>query len=499
MSGLFDEAVVQADMPRNLAAEQSILGAILTNNRAYEAVCDFLEYRHFYSPVYGWIYEQIQSLIQSGSVANPVTLKPLIDGSDKLAGAGGFAALIPILMNSFVGLPTVKGDATAIRQAWVQRELLQLSADMRDMIVSPDGNTPDEVVDYVENGLLTLAHGRQDVRQSTLSDAIDRVLASAEEASLRDGIVGVSAGYEGLDNITGGFEPGTLTIIAGRPAMGKTAAGVGIAVRSAKKTGKRVLYWSGEVSAEAISQRIIASKTRIPVLCIRSGKNRGRQNPDGTFAPGTPLRQEQFDRMVVAARQSQQIPLVIDDTPAVTVAKLYGIARRMARSKEGLSMIVVDYLALMRGTAQARKQGKYAEVSEISADLLALAKTLNVPVIALQQLNREVEKRDDKRPSKSDLRDSGNLEQDASVIMLLYREEYYLDQEGPPKQKPAESSENWMARVDQWERQKENVRGRAQWIIDKNRQGETATIQMLFDGPGTWFRDIAEGEESEAW
>ncbi|MCP1270547.1 replicative DNA helicase [Acetobacter cerevisiae] len=499
MSGLFDAAAVQAEMPRNLAAEQSVLGAILTNNRAYEAVCDFLEPRHFYSPVNGWLFEQIQGLIQTGGVANPVTLKPLIDGADRLADVGGFKALVPILMNSFIGMPTVKGDATAIRQAWVQRELLQLSADMRDMIVTPDGNSPDEVVDYVENGLLTLAHGRQDVRQSSLSDAIQRVLQASEDASKRDGIVGVSSGYEGLDNIVGGFEPGTLTIIAGRPAMGKTAAGVGIAVRSAKRTGKRVLYWSGEVSAEAISQRIIASKTKIPVICIRSGKNRGRQLEDGKFSASTPLRQEQFDRMVVAARQSQEIPLVIDDTPAITVAKLYGIARRMARSKEGLSMIVVDYLALMRGTQQARRQGKYAEVSEISADLLALAKTLGVPVIALQQLNREVEKRDDKRPSKSDLRDSGNLEQDASVIMLLYREEYYLDQEGPPKQKPTESGDAWMTRVDQWEKHKDAVRGKALWIIDKNRQGETGTIQMLFDGPGTWFRDIAEGEGSEPW
>ncbi|MFT9025949.1 replicative DNA helicase [Acetobacter indonesiensis] len=499
MSGFNDAANLSADMPRNVAAEQSLLGAILTNNAAYEAICDVLEPRHFYNPTYGWIYEKIQDLIQSGSVANPVTLRPLLDGSEKLASVGGFGGIVPILMASFVGLPTVKGDANAIRQAWVQRQLLQLSADIRDMVVSPDDNTPDDVVDYVENGLLTLGHGRQDTRQSTLSDAISRVLVASEAASKRDGIVGVPSGYEALDNVTGGFEPGTLTIIAGRPAMGKTAAGVGIAARSALKTGKRVLYWSGEVSAEAIAQRLIAAKTSVPVICIRSGKNRGRQMEDGRFMPSTPLRQEQFDKMVVAERQAMNVPLEINDTPAITVAKLYGIARRMARSKEGLSMIVVDYLALMRGTSQARKQGKYAEVSEISADLLALAKTLNVPVIALQQLNREVEKRDDKRPSKSDLRDSGNLEQDASVIMLLYREEYYLDQKGMPDQKPGETEMAWRDRENQWRLAREAARGKAIWIIDKNRQGETATIPMLFDGPGTWFRDVTEGERSPAW
>lgn len=499
MSGLFEGSEIEAEMPRNIAAEQAVLGAILVNNAAYEGICDFLESRHFYNPTYGWLYEKIQELIQTGGVASPVTLKPLIEGSDKLQAVGGFAAIVPLLASSFVGLPTVRGYATAIRQAWVQRQLLQLSADIRDMIVTPDDNSPDDVVDFVENGLLTLGHGRQDVRQSTISDAMQRVIASAEAASKRDGIVGVTSGYEGLDNITGGFEPGTLTIIAGRPAMGKTAAGVGIAARSAKKTGKRVLYWSGEVSAEAIGQRLLAAKTSLPVLCMRSGKNRAGYGPDGHLYDASPLRQDQFDRMVSAEREAYSIPLEVNDTPAITVAKLYGIARRMVRSKGGLSMIVVDYLALMRGTPQARKQGKYAEVSEISADLLALAKTLNVPVIALQQLNREVEKRDDKRPSKSDLRDSGNLEQDASVIMLLYREEYYLSQEGPPKQKPTEGHEAWMTRVDAWERNREAVRGKAQWIIDKNRQGEVGTIPMLFDGPGTWFRDASEGERSTAW
>lgn len=499
MTSPFDSAVAQAEMPRDLAAEQSVLGAMLVNNSAYEVVCDFLEPRHFYNPTNGWLYEKIQGLIQSGTVANPVTLRPLLEGSDRLDASGGFAAVAKMLTSCFVGLPTVKGAAMAIRQAWVQRELLQLSADIRDMIVSPDDSSPDEVVDFVENGLLALGHGRQDVRQSTICDAMQRVITSAEEASKRDGIVGVSSGYEGLDNITGGFEPGTLTIIAGRPAMGKTAAGVGIAARSAKKTGKRVLYWSGEVSAEAICQRLLAAKTSLPVLAMRSGKNRAGQGSDGRFYDATPLRQDQFDRMVAAEREAQMVPLEINDTPAITVAKLYGIARRMARSKQGLSMIVVDYLALMRGTPQARKQGKYAEVSEISADLLALAKTLNVPVIALQQLNREVEKRDDKRPSKSDLRDSGNLEQGASVIMLLYREEYYLDQEGPPKQKATEGQDAWMMRVDAWERSRDSARGKALWIIDKNRQGETGTIPMLFDGPGTWFRGTAEGVRSQAW
>ncbi|MBO1325362.1 AAA family ATPase [Acetobacter sp. TBRC 12305] len=495
----FERMELAAEMPHDLAAEQAIIGGILTNNRAYDEVCEVLEGRFFYSPLNALFYQTAETMILGGHAANPVSLRPLLSGNDLVRQAGGWETIIGPLLMSMIGIHGIKGYAEQIRSAWLRRQMLALSGDMRDMIVRPDGVTAQDVVDHVEETMLEISTDRADMRTRHLTTAMDAVMVAAESASKASGVVGVPSGYDALDGLTGGFEAGTLTIIAGRPAMGKTAAGVGIAVRAAKATHKRVLYWSGEVSAEAISQRIIAAKTGIPVLCIRSGKNRGREVSEGVYGPGTPLRQEQWDRIVAARHAATHVPLLIDDTPAITVAKLYSAARRLARSKGGLAMVVVDYLALMRGTADARRQGKYAEVSEISADLLAMAKSLNVPVIALQQLNREVEKRDNKKPTKADLRDSGNLEQDASVIILLYREEYYLQQDGSPTQKPGESDMQWHARIDQYERAQAASAGKALWIIDKNRQGETGSIPMLFDGKGTWFRSISEGEGSEAW
>lgn len=486
-------------MPHSLEAEQAVLSAVLQNNKIYDDVCDILTGEMFFSPANGLIYTTLEKMILGGAEANPVSMREVLEGSPDVEAVGGWDKVWSILLKSLIGFLGNRTYAETIRNCWIRRKLLMLSVDCQERVTKPDGETAQEILDDLEGQLLGIAVNRSDMKTATLADSISAALEDAEVASRTDGLSGAPTGYDEFDEITGGLEPGTVTIIAGRPAMGKTAAGLGIAIRSAKITGKRSLYWSGEVSKKQMSQRAVAAKTNIPVICIRTGKNRGPLLADGTYGPGTPLRQEQWDALVRAQRDALRIPVEIDDTPAISVPKLYSVARRMVRSKQGLGLIVVDYLALMKGSQQAQKQGKYAEVSEISADLLAMAKSLNVPIVALQQLNRKVEDRDNKRPLGSDLRDSGNLEQDASVIVLLYREEYYLQKDGVPKRKDGETDDRFRAREDAYFTALSDSAGKAVWIVDKNRQGECRDIPMQFNGPQTWFRGRAEDERSDAW
>ena len=485
--------------PHNYEAEQALIAAVIMNNKVYDDVCDIVECEHFYSPLNSLIYGASERLILSGVEANPSSLKEILDGSDSLEALGGWGKVFPVIAKSFVGVLGNRTYAETVRNLWIRRNILKLSMEAQEKAVRPDGESAQEILDNLEGGLLNISQSRSDMKARSLFDAMGGVIANAERMQFTDQISGTPTGYDEFDLLTGGLEPGTITIMAGRPAMGKTGAGLGIAIRSAKITGKRTLYWTGEVSAEQMSQRALAAKTNIPLECIRSGKNRGPERPDGTFGPGTPLRQEQWDRLVRAQRAALDIPVEIEDTPAITVPKLYSAARRMARSKEGLGLIVVDYLALMKGSKQAQRQGKYAEVSEISGDLLALAKNLKVPVLALQQLNRDVEKRENKRPIGSDLRDSGNLEQDASIIVLLYRHEYYLKKEGEPVRRDNETAEKFSARQLQYAEDLAEANGKAVWIVDKNRQGATGDIVMQFNGPQTWFRGRNEDSDCEPW
>lgn len=495
----FEKAEALAYMPHSMEAEQAVLSAILQYNRVYDDVCDILAPEYFYSAATALIYATAERLILAGIEANPVSIRERLSGSPELEAVGGWDAIWPIIKGSLVGVLGNRTYAETVKNKWLARRILVASVETQERLTSPKGETAQEILDALEGELLSLSQNRADMKTASLSDSVMEAINAAQVASQSVGLSGAPTGYDEFDEITGGLEPGTVTIIAGRPAMGKTAAGLGIGIRSAKQTGKRTLYWSGEVSKKQMSQRAIASKTGIPLMCIRTGKNRGMEQLDGTYGPGTPLRQEQWDKLVAAQMEAQDIPMDIDDTPAISVPKLYGVARRMARSKQGLGLIVVDYLALMKGSKQAQRQGKYAEVSEISADLLAMAKNLNVPIVALQQLNRDVEKRENRRPLGSDLRDSGNLEQDASVIVLLYREEYYLQKDGAPTRKEGETDEKFYRRCDDYTNALANAAGKAVWIVDKNRQGECRDIHMQFNGPQTWFRGRTENADSPAW
>lgn len=494
-----NNAEVLAVAPHSLAAEQAVIAAILCNNTVFDDVCDILDECYFYSPINALLYETARKLIISGSQANPVSLKERLDGTDAIESVGGWDKVWPVIQRSLIGIMGNRTYAETVKNLWVRRQILIHARLAQERAAKPDGESAQEILDTLEGSLLDISLSRSDMSAKPLSEAMDDAIAAAYAMRDNNGLSGVPTGYDEFDRLTGGLEPGTITIMAGRPAMGKTGAGLGIAIRSANITGKRTLYWTGEVSAKQLSQRALAAKTNIPLECIRSGKNRGPLLPDGTYGPSTPMRQDQWDKLVKVQRSTLDLPVEIEDTPAITVPKLYSAARRMARSKQGLGLIVVDYLALMKGSKQAQRQGKYAEVSEISADLLALAKNLNVPVLALQQLNRDVEKRENKRPLGSDLRDSGNLEQDASIIVLLYRQEYYLQKEGVPVRKDTETAEKFSLRQTQYAEDLANATGKALWIVDKNRQGPTGDIQMQFNGPQTWFRGRHEDEDSPAW
>lgn len=500
MSGLFHPgAEVLPEPPHDLTAERALIAGILVNNAGYDLVAEFLEPRHFYDPNLGWLYGEIEKIIRSGVVADPVVLRSRVENAPEMEALGGMKGL-GTLLTAFVSHLMCGGYGQAIRDAWLRRNLLTLSTDIRLMATAPDGRTAPEIVDRIEEELLAYGKDQATERAVDLASAVDDALEDASAASARgDGIIGLPSGYHGLDDALSGLCPGTFMILAGRPSMGKTGAGVGIAVRAAARTGKRVLYWSGEMDAKSIAARIVSGRTGLPLKCILSGSNRGAQRADGTFGPRTPLTPAQWEHIWAAREEMRKIPIVIDDRAAVTAGQLYARARRMARQKAGLGLIVVDYVGLMRGSDSARRQGRYAEVSEISADLLAMAKTLGVPVLGLQQLNRGVEGRDDKRPTMADLRDSGNLEQDAHAVMLLYREHYYASREGVPQSKPGEGGDAYSARVQAYYDRLEKTDGKAEIIIAKNRNGECGTVQMKFSGPTTWFRDGAEHEDAPAW
>ncbi|MFW6681731.1 replicative DNA helicase [Komagataeibacter intermedius] len=492
-------AEIMPDAPVNIQAEMGVLGGILMNNRGYELVCDFLEKRHFANSVNGWLYGEIEKVIQSGVEATPVTLKARVENAIELDAVGGFSYLTQILMSQ-PGWMACRDFGHAIRDAWLRRELLDIGAMAKSRAMSAEGSAPEEIIDDLEQALLTLGKDRGDQRLTSLTSAMDQAMEEASAAAARgDGIIGMRTGFQKLDEETSGLAPGCFYLLAGRPSMGKTGMGVGIAVRAAKISRKPILYWSGEMDAKSISARIISAHSRLPLRWVLTGTKPGLRNPDGSEGPRVPLNQREWDRIFMARKAAEQVPVVVDDRPAISVAQLYGRARRMARSKAGLGMIVVDYVGLMRGTPTTRKQGKYAEVSEISSDLLALAKSLNVPVLGLQQLNRGVEGRDDKHPTMADLRDSGNLEQDASGIFLLYRDHYYAQRDPEPTKKAAESMDAFSQRVDAWHERIRSSEGKAEIIIAKNRQGDCGTVPMLFNGPTTWFRDVREGEDSVAW
>ena len=429
--------------PASLDAEQALLGALLSNNRVLEKVGDFLQPEHFTHPAHALIYETCQRLIERSQLANPVTVKPYVENDEALSDLGG-ARYLATLMSSVVTIINAADYARMIHDYYLRRQLIGLGTDMVNEAHDNDIEiSANDLIEAGEQRLYDLAtHGQYEGGLATFKSAIISALEMAEAAHRREGrLAGVTTGLVDLDRKLGGLHPSDLLILAGRPSMGKTALATNIAFNAARYCaddadeafkGKAVAFFSLEMSAEQLATRILAERVEVSSHRIRTGE----------------LSNEDFDRLLVQSNDLHRIPLHIDDTPALTVSAMRTRCRRLART-QGLALVVVDYLQLMSPGKVTQADNRVQEVSAITRGLKALAKELNVPVIALSQLSRAVEQREDKRPQLADLRESGSIEQDADVVMFVFREQYYLER-AEPAQRAEEGAEKYAERHQKW-------------------------------------------------
>ena len=462
----------QKKLPSNIEAEQALIGSILVNNDIIDEVSTIISQKDFYDPIHGRIYNLIEKLHNKGMIANPITLKNSFENDDNLNEIGGTEYLVKLTRFS----SSVKQSldyAKIIHEKFVRRELVQISQNLSEDSMDDTTEKPGEtIIQDTEKSLFDLAE-RGTFNQSFLkfNQALDQTIEMATNAMKNDqGIVGIPTGLDDLDERLGGLHKSDLVIIAGRPSMGKTALATNIAYYAAKKIlddnkKSSVAFFSLEMSSEQLSTRILSEQSRIRSNDIRRGK----------------VSEEEFNRLIETSRSIHQLPMYIDETPAITIATLSNRARRIKRLF-GLDLIVVDYIQLM-STGSKRFEGRVQEISEITQGLKALAKELSVPVLALSQLSRAVEQRDDKKPQLADLRESGSIEQDADVVMFVFREEYYLERK-EPKLGTIEHGD-WQAKMNE-------VIGAADLIIGKQRHGPTGNVKVEFEGIYTKFKNASK-------
>ncbi|MBM9594332.1 replicative DNA helicase [Roseitranquillus sediminis] len=470
-----------AALPHNIEAEQQLLGAILTDNDVYDRVANLISARHFYDPVHARIWETAEARITKNALASPVTLKPFLEADEGLKELGGPAYLLR-LASAAIASFAARDYAQMIRDLAIRRSLMGIGRDIsaRAAEVTAESEPQSQIVE-AEQALYKLAESGGAVRgfRSFLSAVKDAVQV-ANAAYMRDGgLAGLSTGLVDMDKKLGGLHRSDLLILAGRPSMGKTSLATNIAFNVAKAYRRGTLpdgspgavdggvvgFFSLEMSAEQLAARILSEAAEVPSEQIRRGDMTGVE----------------FRRFVEAAKQLEACPLYIDDTPALPIGQLAARARRLKR-EHGLDVLIVDYLQLVRpGSA---KDSRVNEVSEITQGLKAIAKELDVPVVALSQLSRQVESREDKRPQLSDLRESGSIEQDADVVMFVFREEYYAERE-----KPSDDKLDEMAK---WQERMERLHGRAEVIIGKQRHGPIGSVDLSFEGRFTRFGNLVK-------
>jgi replicative DNA helicase len=473
--------------PHNVEAEQALLGAILVNNEAFYRVSDFLEPKHFQEQIHQLVYDVAGNLIRAGKIATPVTLKTFLPGDIDLGGMT-VPQYLARLAAEATSVINAEDYGRTIYDLAVRRALITIGEDMVNVAYDAPVDMPPRLqIEDAERRLYEVAElGRYDGGFQRFADALFTAVDMAANAYKRDGgLSGVSTGLADLDKMMGGLQRSDLVIIAGRPGMGKTALATNMAFHIARNfrteespdgnkqtaDGGIVGFFSLEMSAEQLATRIIAEQSTIPSYKIRRGD----------------ISEADFVRLSDAARAMQAIPLYIDETGGITIAQLAARARRLKRQR-GLDVLVVDYIQLLSGSAR-RNDGRVQEVTEITTGLKALAKELNVPILALSQLSRQVENRDDKRPQLSDLRESGSIEQDADVVMFVFREEYYLKNKEP--RPGSEEHLKWITEMDQ-------VHGLAEIIIGKQRHGPTGTVQVQFDAEVTRFSTLAREGQTPA-
>ena len=473
--------VASLGVPHSIEAEQQLLGAILTNNDLFDRIAQILRAEHFYDPVHARIFETAAARIAKNNLASPVTLKAFLEDDAGLAELGGPAYLMR-LAGAAISSFAVRDYAEMIYDLAIRRELIDVGNEIAAKAARVDVQSePKEQIVEAEQKLYALAEQGQTEQgfQSFLTAVTDAVKVANAAYQREGGLAGVSTGLIDMDKKLGGLHRSDLLILAGRPSMGKTSLATNIAFNIAKAYKKGITasgeegaidggvvgFFSLEMSAEQLASRILSEVAEIPSNQIRRGD----------------FTESEFRRIVDAAKELEAAPLFIDDTPALPISQLAARARRLKRT-HGLDALFVDYLQLVRGTG--RSENRVNEISEITMGLKAIAKELDIPVVALSQLSRQVENREDKRPQLSDLRESGSIEQDADVVMFVFREEYYKEREKP--------GDHELDKMAIWQDEMERLHGKAEVVIGKQRHGPIGTVELSFEGQFTRFGNLVK-------
>jgi replicative DNA helicase len=465
-------------VPYDIDVEQALLGAILVDNRAMERASALIKPEHFYDPLHGRIFETMSQMIERGGVVvTPLTLHATMKADPGVIETGG-QAYFDALRAAAPAIPNIKDFANILTDLAVRRSLIRIGEDIVNTAYdAPTEKTSKEQIQEAEKALYAVSEtNKYGEGAIDFHESLRRTVEIAERAIARGGrISGVTSGFTDIDNLLGGLQPSDLLILAGRPGMGKTALGTNMAFHCAKAylqdietgaeypRGAPVLFFSLEMAAQQLSGRILSEQSELEVWKIRNGK----------------FSESEWEKFVLAMQDLSNLPLYIDDTGGISIAQIAARARRLKREKN-IGLIIIDYLQLVEPSR--RHDNRVQEITEVTKGLKTLAKELNIPVLALSQLSRGVDARDDKRPVLSDLRESGSIEQDADVVMFVYREEYYLKSREPDPGTPEHAK--WMDKLDR-------ATNRAEVLVEKHRHGATRAIDLVFEGSFTRFSNLA--------
>jgi replicative DNA helicase len=472
------EQEVYRHVPYDIEIEQALLGSILVDNRALEAVSTLLKADQLYDPLHQRLFEaMLQSHERGGMVLTPLTLHAAMKADPGLVEVGGHAYLVG-LAQAAPALPNVRDYARILHDLAVRRSLIRIGEDIVNTAYeAPHDRPPQTQIEEAEKALYRVSEtSKYGEGPLDFAESLRRAVESAERAQARGGkISGVTSGFTDIDSLLGGLQPSDLLIIAGRPGMGKTSLGTNMAFNAARAwaqdveagaelpRGAPVLIFSLEMAAQQLSARILSEQTEIEMWKIRNGK----------------FSETEWEKFVLTMQDLSTLPLYIDDTGGISIAQIAARSRRLKREKN-IGVIIIDYLQLIEPSRRA--ENRVQEITEVTKGLKALAKELNVPIIALSQLSRGVDARDDKRPVLSDLRESGSIEQDADVVMFVYREEYYLKSREPDPATPDHAK--WLEKC-------ERAHRRAEVLVEKHRHGATNKIDLFFDDRFTRFSNLA--------
>ena len=472
-----DKSKISREAPMNIGAEQALLGAIISNNLALEKVENFLEPEHFSSKINGLIFKTLKKLISNDQIADLNTLKVFLENDPDFISNGGISYLLKISENS-ISIINSKQYGELIYDLFIRRKLIDVGTDLiNDSYDDYEDQNSNIIIEKTESDLYNLTNdGDSQKGPKQFDDILSLTIDYAEKAYKKsDEVVGLKTGLNDFDKKIGGLHKSDLIIIAGRPSMGKTAFATNIAsnICNKKINNKKtnVLFFSLEMSSEQLATRILSEISQISSEGIRTGN----------------LSKTDFEKIIKASEKLKELSLFIDDSPALTISSIRTRSRRLKR-KHGLDLIIIDYLQLISGESKNLNDNRVKEISDITRGLKAIAKELNIPVIALSQLSRKVEEREEKRPQLADLRESGSIEQDADLVVFLYREEYYLARTEPP-----EGTEKHVM----WTSKMEKVHNIAEAIVAKHRHGPISRVKLHFNSTNTKFSDLADTSSAE--